>query len=42
MFGFDSIYELERIDGESEASDNYSSHTDNETERTECGPFVLY
>ena len=42
MFGFGSIYELEKIDGESEASDNYSSHTDNETERTECGPFVLY
>ena len=42
MFGFDSIYELERIDGESEASDNYSSLSDDKNERTKYSPFALY
>ena len=42
MFGFGSIYELEKIDGESEASDNYSSLSDDKNESTKYSPFALY
>ena len=40
--GLGAFYDVNENDEESEAFDNFSSHTDNKTERTEYSPFVLY